>query len=60
MEELEMLDDLNWSDIVNYYEPPEREKTAKETLDFDEDFSIYDGESKKTDVFLSKIQSLIS
>ena len=55
-----MLDDLNWSDIVNYYEPPEREKTAKETLDFDEDFSIYDGESKKTDVFLSKIQSLIS
>lgn len=60
MEELEMLDDLDWSDIVHCHEPPEREKTAKESLDYEEDISIYEGQSKKTDAFFSRIQSLTS
>jgi hypothetical protein len=57
---MEMLDDLDWSDIVNCREPPERERNSKASLDFDEDFSIYEGEAKKTDAFFSKIQSLTS
>lgn len=57
---MEMLDDLDWSDIINCHEPPEKGRNSKVSLDYDEDFSIYEEDGKKSDAFFSKIQSLTS